>query len=149
MHNITSVATCRVYKYKKLCTNFVRLSNFSVINLVVRRTVQYFTEKETRSWFNNKMSSYQYRKSHCGDKTILRLVYLHDGISYTREMASLYWIRAQYFWISMHVVRAFRFYSKLVTSNFPVCTLVNGTGKSTLWPKRQRNDSERNVWLII
>ena len=34
-------------------------------------------------WFNIKMPSYQYRKSHCGDKTILRPSYLHNGISYT------------------------------------------------------------------
>ena len=40
------------------------------------------------------MPSYQYRKSHCGDKTILRPSYLHNGISYTGKMASLYWIRA-------------------------------------------------------
>ena len=33
-------------------------------------------------WFNVKMSSYQYRKSHCGDKTIWRPSYLHNGISY-------------------------------------------------------------------
>ena len=43
-------------------------------------------------WFNIKMSSYQYRKSHCGDKTILQLSYLHNGISYTEKMTSLYWI---------------------------------------------------------
>ena len=46
-------------------------------------------------WFNIKMSSYQYRKSHCGDKTILRPSYLHNGISYTGKIISLYWIRAQ------------------------------------------------------
>ena len=46
-------------------------------------------------WFNIKMISYQYRKSHCGDKTILRPSYLHNGISYTGKMSSLYWIRAQ------------------------------------------------------
>ena len=45
--------------------------------------------------FNIKMISYQYRKSHCGDKTILRPSYLHNGISYTGKMTSLYWIRAQ------------------------------------------------------
>ena len=45
-------------------------------------------------WFNIKMSSYQYRKSHCGDKTILRPSYLHSGISYTGKMTSLYWVRA-------------------------------------------------------
>ena len=47
----------------------------------------------TGSWFNIKMS-YQHRKSHCGDKTILRPSYLHNGISYTGKMTSLYWIRA-------------------------------------------------------
>ena len=45
-------------------------------------------------WFNIKMSSYQYRKSHCGDKTLLRPSYLHNGISYTGKMTSSYWIRA-------------------------------------------------------
>ena len=45
-------------------------------------------------WFNIKMTSYQYRKSHCGDKTILRPSYLHNRISYTDKMASLYWIKA-------------------------------------------------------
>ena len=44
---------------------------------------------------NIKMPSYQYRKSHCGDKTILRPSYFHNGISYTGKMASLYWISPQ------------------------------------------------------
>ena len=39
-------------------------------------------------WFNIKMSSYQYRKSHWGDKTVVRSSYLHNGISYTGKMAS-------------------------------------------------------------
>ena len=45
-------------------------------------------------WFNIKILSYQYRKSHCGDKTILRPSYLHNGISYTDKTESLYWIGA-------------------------------------------------------
>ena len=40
------------------------------------------------------MPSYQNRKSHCGDKTILRPSYLHNGISYTCKTTSLYWLRA-------------------------------------------------------
>ena len=44
---------------------------------------------------NIKMSSYQYKKSHCGDKTILRPSYLHIEISYTGKMLSSYWIGAQ------------------------------------------------------
>ena len=45
-------------------------------------------------WFNIEIPSYQYNKSHCGDKTILRLSYLHNGIFYTGKMAALYWIVA-------------------------------------------------------
>ena len=60
-------------------------------------TLQIYTwwRKEPGPWFNIKMTSYQDRKSHCGDKTILRPSYLHNGTSYTGKMTSLYWIRAQ------------------------------------------------------
>ena len=34
-------------------------------------------------------------KSDCGDKMIVRLSYLHNGITYTGKTTSLYWIRAQ------------------------------------------------------
>ena len=43
-------------------------------------------------WFNTKMSSYWYRKPHCGDKTVVRSSCLHNGISYTGKITSLYWI---------------------------------------------------------
>ena len=46
------------------------------------------------AWFSIKMKSYQYRKSHFGDKTILRPSYLHNGIPYIGKITSLYWIRA-------------------------------------------------------
>ena len=52
-------------------------------------------------WFNIKMPSYQYRKSHCGDKTVVRLSYLHTGISYTGKMALLYWIRLLFFYTNL------------------------------------------------
>ena len=51
-----------------------------------------FTSPEGR--FNIKMSSYQYRNSQCGDKTILLPSYIHNGISYTDKTTSLYWMRA-------------------------------------------------------
>ena len=41
-------------------------------------------------WYDIKMSSYWYRKSHCGNKLILLLSYLHNVISYTGK-TSLYW----------------------------------------------------------
>ena len=47
--------------------------------------------KTTGPRFNIKMSSYQYRKSHCGDKTVVGSSYLHNGISYTGKKTSLYW----------------------------------------------------------
>ena len=49
-------------------------------------------KKKSGPWFNIKMSSYQHRKSNCGDKTILRPSYLHNGISYTGKKTSFYWI---------------------------------------------------------
>ena len=47
-------------------------------------------------WFNIKMPSYWYRKSHCGNKTILRPSYLHNGIPFTTKTTSLYWIDRVY-----------------------------------------------------
>ena len=42
-----------------------------------------------------KMLYYQYRKkSNYEDKMVVRSFNLHDGISYSGEIASLYWIRA-------------------------------------------------------
>ena len=58
-------------------------------------------------WFNIKKSSYQYRKSYYGDKTILRLSYLHNGISYTGKTTSLYWIWAQKSYYMTHNVDGF------------------------------------------
>ena len=49
--------------------------------------------KEPGGCFNIKMSSYQYRKSHCGDKTVARSSYLLNGNFYTGK-TYLYWTRA-------------------------------------------------------
>ena len=46
-------------------------------------------------WFNIKMSSYQYRKSHCVDRKTVRSSYLYNVISYAGKISSLYWIGAQ------------------------------------------------------
>ena len=53
-------------------------------------------------WFNIKMSSHQYRKSHCGDKMVIRSSYLHNGISYIGKMWSLCWIGPQSFGKGQH-----------------------------------------------
>ena len=55
------------------------------------QSVSYYWDIWPGTWFNIKMSPYQYRKSHCGDKTVIRASYLHNGISYTGKMTSSYW----------------------------------------------------------
>ena len=82
------------------CTPNYRLISKSNIILLLRPEYS-----ETLGWhngcwypgarFNIKMTSFQYGKSHCGDKTMLRPSYLYNGISYTGKTTSLYWIRAQ------------------------------------------------------
>ena len=67
------------------------------------------------------MSSYQYRKSHCGDKTILWPSYLHNGISYTGKMTSLYWIRAQ---DSILVPVWVRYGMSFVSPKFDLCSVT-------------------------
>ena len=52
---------------------------------------------------------FQVYEVHCGDKMILRPFYLHNGISYTGKMTSLYWIWA----LVPHSVL------QTLTSNFP------------------------------
>ena len=73
----------------------------AVESCIRNRTNGYLNENHTKMQFylrhsgprfNIKITSYQYRKSHCGDKTILRSSYLHNGVSYTGKMTSLYWI---------------------------------------------------------
>ena len=77
----------------------IALTDFNIFNVISwNYKPKWFQSNQKWSrpgpWFNIKMSSYQYRKSHCGDKTVVRSSYLHNGISYTGKMSSLYWIRA-------------------------------------------------------
>ena len=59
------------------------------------RTQQGCYRHHSGPWLNIKMSSYQYTKSHYGDKTVVRSSYLHNEVSYTGKMASLYWTNPQ------------------------------------------------------
>ena len=78
----------------------------------IRTTIQQYPGP----WLNTKMSSYQYRKSHCGDKTILWPSYLHNRISHTGKTTSLYWIRA---------LKSCEYF---VSDKRYVCQLSNDTG---------------------
>ena len=96
VRNIVVVTSSELGKKETKC----RVSNVnhdvkSIANWAPERFMLKMTGWHSRPQFNIKMTSYQYRKSHCGDKTILRPSYLRNGISYTGKMISLYWIRAQ------------------------------------------------------
>ena len=88
-------------------------------------------------WFNIKMLSYQYRKSHCGDKTILRPSYLHNGISYTGKKTSLYWIRAK---VSTEAPGLYWCYDIQSSIYFP-------TGSASLFCVRSKDDKSHS-WVV-
>ena len=105
-YNLTNIAKepdhCHVCSIKIVTHYYISMSNALEIlwryhDYVLTRT--HFVHQwpfvwESGPWFNIKMTSYQYRKSHCVDKTVVRSSYLHNGISYTGKMSSLYWIGA-------------------------------------------------------
>ena len=68
---------------------------FSITPETTKVRSSYSNMRGPGPWFNTKVPSYQYRKSHYGDKTILQPSYLHNATHYTGKTASLYWIRAQ------------------------------------------------------
>ena len=90
-------------------------------------------------WFNIKMLSYQYRKSHCGDKTVVRSSYLHNGISYTGKMTSLYWIGAQAFPMPIRCkvnTCSWLWFTGLVGksyANYHWCTCIRWPATRPLW----------------
>ena len=82
--------------YNALEFNSLHLWNLVNVNLFCGKSHLYkaFNSLWPGPWFNIKMTSYQHRKSHCGDKMILRPSYLHNWIPYTGKTTSLYWNRA-------------------------------------------------------
>ena len=77
---------CYLTKYCRICHN-------QYCSRLLACMLRKFSAPEP--WINIKMLSYQYTKSYCGDKTVVRSSYLHTGISYTGKMSSLYWFRNQ------------------------------------------------------
>ena len=86
-------------KYIRVINDFIDATYIRVLTVsnsdksILRESTR--TNERTGARFNIKMLSCQYRKSHCGDKTVVRSSYLHNGISYTGKTTSLYWIVAQ------------------------------------------------------
>ena len=75
---------------------------------------RFLVQATSGSWFNIKMSSDEYRKSHCGDKTVVRLSYFHNGISYAGKKTSLYWIGALVFTYWFSLLNSFDWTSELL-----------------------------------
>ena len=72
-------------QWRKSCKMTIPLQCNPTLKLKeVKMTME--TNKPAGPWFNIKMSSYQYRKYHCGDKTVVRSSYLHNGISYSTKV---------------------------------------------------------------
>ena len=98
----SSIGTGQSPSFLSLPNFFVEVNNFvSMSNIILQYWymghvvgVPVKIKRGPGTRFNIKMLSYQYRKSHCGDKMVVRTSYLHNGISYTGKTTSLYWIRA-------------------------------------------------------
>ena len=106
---LISTSSTTIYMNLQASKNFV----IKLVTIVAGHQFGNIPQR-TGSRFNIKTPSYQYRKSHCGDKTILRPSYLHNGISYTGKMTSLYWIRAQDPTKSLHVMRQQSLWADLI-----------------------------------
>ena len=92
--NISILRPCRRREIPLTCWAIIKLHCMGSVMVCPQKI-----HDEGKLWgpggcFNIKVPSYHYRKSHCGDKTILRPSYLHNGISFTGKMTCLYWIGA-------------------------------------------------------
>ena len=93
--NATSHQQQRVQNHQQWRHFLPYISNMIDIKGFTYSDVLNMKKPSSGPWFDIKMSSDQYRKYHYGDKTILWPSYLHNGISYTGKITSLYWIKAQ------------------------------------------------------
>ena len=90
--NLTGVSTAPLSNH-----HIKRCEHFNIYNLAGSRRCKLLqdglpgAETGPWGWFNINRPPYQYSKSHCGDKTILRSSSLHNGIYFTGKMASLHW----------------------------------------------------------
>ena len=62
---------------------FLDIVMIEVVEIIFHRRQVATCPSQRWPRFNIKMSPYHYTKSHCGDMTVVRPSYLHNGISYT------------------------------------------------------------------
>ena len=83
--NIAIPCCCKLTSFT-ICMHMYAVFEWWKLHMGVWNTI-----RSAGTWFNIKMSSYQYRKIHCGDKTALRQSNYYNGISYSGKIASVYW----------------------------------------------------------
>ena len=88
--NILTNPICPIFHNAPFVTEMYAHLCYKMVYCGIWESGLYHANWQPGSWFNIKMSSYQYGKSHCGDKMIVRSFYLHNGKSYTDRMASHY-----------------------------------------------------------
>ena len=95
-----------------------------VVNKLSFKSSFHFALIAPGPWYNIKMPSYQYRKSHWGDKTVIISSYLQNGISDNGKIVFLYWIGAQF---TIHyVMRLWRVRCSYLYSILLACMLIPG-----------------------
>ena len=81
---------CSVDSYLIAWPNIIVYNTGIWQQLKISLTLSVPCRKMARGWLNIKMPSYEYRKSHCGDKMILQLSYLHNGVFHILARCYLY-----------------------------------------------------------
>ena len=79
----------RYWNRDNVCVNCLRETDKHIYTVTQSIIYQHNIDKALIQY---KMSSYQHRKSHCGDKTILRPSHRHNRISFTDRALFVHWI---------------------------------------------------------
>ena len=90
-HNVPLLSLCVVPANVNVCSKCMESISYMVNTRWASLGLKWSHDQLGPDSVN--MLSSRYRKSHCGDKTVVRSSYLHNGISYTGKISSLYWIR--------------------------------------------------------
>ena len=93
-------------------------------------------------------TTYQYRKSHCGDKTVVRSSYLHNGITYTGKAVSLYWIGSQLLSSAVHHPTHYGCWAKVLTYRYPQHIVLHVTAVVTKRPGWRMTEDNGSTWPL-
>ena len=94
-------------------------------------------------WFNINMSSYQHRKSHCGDKVILRSSYLHNDIFILNKDPGPWF----YIMMSSYQYRKFHCADKILRPLYLHNILNQWWQRLTPYVSRDNSRSRQQLWM--